>query len=72
MTEEMIEEVFEIKEYPVQTLPEYRRPLVEKLICAAMDENTEFEDFDRIVINFLDLVTPEMLSIHALQGRHDS
>lgn len=68
----MIEEVFEIKEYPVQTLPEYRRPLVEKLICAAMNENTEFEDFDRIVINFLDLVTPEMLSIHALQGRHDS
>ena len=69
--EEMIEEVFEIKEYPVQTLPEYRRPLVEKLICAAMNENTEFEDFDRIVTNLLDLVTPEMLSIHALQGRHD-
>ena len=68
----MIEEVFEIKEYPVQTLPEYRRPLVEKLICAAMDENTEFEDFDRIVTNLLDLITPEMLSIHALQGRHDS
>lgn len=71
MMEEMIEEVFEIKEYPVQTLPEYRRPLVEKLICAAMNENTEFEDFDRIVTNLLDLVTPEMLSIHALQGRHD-
>lgn len=71
MMEGMIEEVFEIKEYPVQTLPEYRRPLVEKLICAAMNENTEFEDFDRIVTNLLDLVTPEMLSIHALQGRHD-
>ena len=71
MMEKMIEEVFEIKEYPVQTLPEYRRPLVEKLICAAMNENTEFEDFDRIVTNLLDLVTPEMLSIHALQGRHD-
>lgn len=71
MMEEMIEEVFEIKEYPVQTLPEYRRPLVEKLICAAMNENTEFEDFDRIVVDLLDLVTPEMLSIHALQGRHD-
>ena len=71
MMEEMIEEVFEIKEYPVQTLPEYRRPLVEKLICAAMNENTEFEDIDRIVTNLLDLVTPEMLSIHALQGRHD-
>lgn len=68
---DMTEEVFEIKEYPVQTLPEYRRPLVEKLICAAMNENTEFEDFDRIVTNLLDLVTPEMLSIHALQGRHD-
>ena len=68
----MIEEVFEIKEYPVQTLPEYRRPLVEKLICAAMNENTEFEDFDRIVTNLLDLITPEILSIHALQGRHDS
>ena len=71
MMEEMIEEVFEIKEYPVQTLPEYRRPLVEKLICAAMTENTDFEEFDRIVTNLLDLVTPEMLSIHALQGRHD-
>lgn len=71
MMEKMIEEVFEIKEYPVQTLPEYRRPLVEKLICAAMNENTEFEDFDRIVVDLLDLVTPEMLSIHALQGRHD-
>ena len=71
MMEKMTEEVFEIKEYPVQTLPEYRRPLVEKLICAAMNENTEFEDFDRIVVDLLDLVTPEMLSIHALQGRHD-
>ena len=71
MMEKMIEEVFEIKEYPVQTLPEYRRPLVEKLICAAMNDNTEFEDFDRIVVDLLDLVTPEMLSIHALQGRHD-
>ena len=69
--DDLREEVFEIKEYPVQTLPEYRRPLVEKLICAAMNENTEFEDFDRIVTNLLDLVTPEMLSIHALQGRHD-
>lgn len=69
--DDLREEVFEIKEYPVQTLPEYRRPLVEKLICAAMNENTEFEDFDRIVVDLLDLVTPEMLSIHALQGRHD-
>ena len=69
--DDLREEVFEIKEYPVQTLPEYRRPLVEKLICAAMNENTEFEDFDRIVVDLLDNISPEMLSIHALQGRHD-
>ena len=63
---DMTEEVFEIKEYPVQTLPEYRRPLVEKLICAAMDENTDFEDFDRIAVELLDIMTPDMLAEHHL------
>ena len=71
MRKEMIEDEFVIKEYPVQTLPEYRRPLVEKLICAAMNENMEFEDFDRIAVELLDIMTPDMLAEHHLPESHD-
>ena len=48
-----------------------RRPLVEKLICAAMDENTDFEDFDRIAVELLDIMTPDMLAEHHLPESHD-
>ena len=69
--DDLREEVFEIKEYPVQTLPEYRRPLVEKLICAAMNENMEFEDFDRMAVELVDIMTPDMLAEHHLPESHD-
>lgn len=71
MIDTIVEEELVIKVYPVQTLPAYRRPLVEKLICAAMNENTEFEDFDRIAVELLDIMTPDMLAEHHLPESHD-
>lgn len=66
-----MDEIFEVKEYAVQTLPEYRRPLVEKLISASIETNDTLDYIDGVVVDLLDNISPEMLSIHALQGRHD-
>lgn len=65
------EQVFEIKEYDMKRVPEYRRGIVEILICAAMNENSEVEDFDRIAVDILDMTTAATIETHSLQDCHD-
>lgn len=54
----------EYKTFAVQRLPEYRRPVVERLIISGMFENFELDDYDELACDLLDTI----IETHALDG----
>ena len=54
----------EIKTFAVQTLPEYRRPVVERLIISGLFEEFDLEEYDLLACHLLDTI----IETHALDG----
>ena len=60
----MSDQVFEIKEFALQTLPAYRRPIVEKLIISGVFGDFDLDDFDELACEILDVIVEQ----HLLDG----
>lgn len=55
---------FVIQAYPVQTLPKYRQPIVEKLIMAGVFES-DLESYDALACEIFDaIVEGHLLDAH--------